>query len=45
MPVTQQSSQALWVPHAPEKTQIGLFKIQIEKQFECQFDDYAALHQ
>jgi acetoacetyl-CoA synthetase len=43
--MTQQKNHALWIPDAPQNTQMGLFKARIESQFECQLDDYTALHQ
>jgi acetoacetyl-CoA synthetase len=43
--MTEKNNHALWVPDTPQNTQMGLFKTQIETQFECQLDDYAALHQ
>ena len=43
--MTEKNNHALWIPDTPQNTQMGLFKTQIETQFECQLDDYAALHQ
>ncbi len=41
----EQNNHTLWTPSNPQNTQMGLFKSHIEEQFDCQLDDYAALHQ
>jgi acetoacetyl-CoA synthetase len=39
------NSKPLWTPDNPKHSQMGLFKSHIEKQFNIQLNDYAALHQ
>ena len=43
--MTEKNNTALWIPDTPQNTQMGLFKTQIETQFECQLDDYASSQQ